>query len=60
MFSFENQFSLGEQQRLNVARVLWHRPLFVCLDECTSAVALDGEEEMYDHIKKHINCLIGF
>eukprot|EP00808_Paulinella_micropora_P006840 g641.t1 len=44
---FEHMFSLGEQQRLNVARALWHSPRFVCLDECTSAVALDGEEEIY-------------
>jgi ABC-type uncharacterized transport system fused permease/ATPase subunit len=49
---FENTFSLGEQQRLNVARVLWHAPRFACLDECTSAVALDGEEEIYQHFQK--------
>lgn len=48
--SFENMLSLGEQQRLNVARVFWHTPRFVCLDECTSAVALDGEEEIYSHL----------
>eukprot|EP00457_Paulinella_chromatophora_P000498 gb/GEZN01000498.1/.p1 GENE.gb/GEZN01000498.1/~~gb/GEZN01000498.1/.p1 ORF type:complete len:1324 (+),score=253.94 gb/GEZN01000498.1/:41-4012(+) len=48
---FEHTFSLGEQQRLNVARALWHAPRFVCLDECTSAVALDGEEEIYKHLE---------
>merc|ERR1712241_1338384 len=41
---FDQTLSLGEQQRLNVARILWHAPRFACLDECTSAVALDGEE----------------
>lgn len=50
--SYENVLSLGEQQRLNVARVFWHKPRFVCLDECTSAVALDGEEEIYQHLAK--------
>eukprot|EP00937_MAST-01D_sp_MAST-1D-sp2_P000603 g603.t1 len=49
--TYDRTFSLGEQQRLNVARVFWHKPRFACLDECTSAVALDGEEEIYDHIK---------
>jgi len=48
---WDQMFSLGEQQRLNVARVFWHEPRFACLDECTSAVALDGEEEIYSHIK---------
>merc|ERR1712130_350703 len=47
---FDQTLSLGEQQRLNVARILWHKPRFACLDECTSAVALDGEEEIYQHI----------
>jgi len=52
-----DMFSLGEQQRLNVARVLWHKPRFACLDECTSAVALDGEEEIYSHIRD-VGCTV--
>jgi len=52
-----DMFSLGEQQRLNVARVLWHEPRFACLDECTSAVALDGEEEIYSHIRE-VGCTV--
>jgi len=55
--TFDRTFSLGEQQRLNVARVFWHKPRFACLDECTSAVALDGEEEIYDHISK-LGCTV--
>jgi len=37
--------------------VFWHKPRFACLDECTSAVALDGEEEMYSHIKE-LGCTV--
>jgi len=44
---WEQQLSLGEQQRLGVARAFFRKPRFVCLDECTSAVALDGEEHLY-------------
>ena len=55
--TFDRTFSLGEQQRLNVARVFWHKPRFACLDECTSAVALDGEEEIYEQISK-IDCTV--
>jgi ABC-type uncharacterized transport system fused permease/ATPase subunit len=55
--TFDRTFSLGEQQRLNVARVFWHKPRFACLDECTSAVALDGEEEIYDHISE-LGCTV--
>merc|ERR1712232_76642 len=29
--SWEHRLSLGEQQRLGIARVYWHRPRFVCL-----------------------------
>ena len=37
--------------------MLWHEPRFACLDECTSAVALDGEEEIYSHIRD-IGCTV--
>ena len=42
-----SNLSLGEQQRLGVARLLFHRPRFGVLDECTDAVSQDIEENMY-------------
>mgnify|MGYP000156210685 CR=1 FL=1 len=39
--------SLGEQQRLAFARVLYNAPQVVVLDESTSALDLDSERAMY-------------
>ena len=45
--NWTNTLSLGEQQRLAMARLFWHKPRFGVLDECTSAVSIDVEERLY-------------
>lgn len=47
---WEDQLSGGEQQRLALSRVLFHRPCFAVLDECTSMVAADAEEKLYQTV----------
>lgn len=41
--------SLGEQQRLGMARLFFHKPRFGILDECTNATSVDVEEALYAH-----------
>ena len=43
--------SLGEQQRLAFARILYNKPSVVFLDEATSALDLDSEQIMYDLLR---------
>lgn len=44
---FAKVLSVGEQQRLAVARVLLHRPKFAILDEATSALDTANEASLY-------------
>ena len=45
--SWSQILSLGEQQLLVIGRLLFHKPSFVVLDECTSAMDEDIEQEIY-------------
>nr|KJB44204.1 hypothetical protein B456_007G239200 [Gossypium raimondii]KJB44205.1 hypothetical protein B456_007G239200 [Gossypium raimondii]KJB44206.1 hypothetical protein B456_007G239200 [Gossypium raimondii] len=45
--NWEDTLSLGEQQRLGMARLFFHKPKFGILDECTNATSVDVEEQLY-------------
>src|SRR5664280_2475769 len=48
---FAKVLSVGEQQRLAVARVLLTKPSYVVLDEATSALDVENEQRLYLQLK---------
>eukprot|EP00930_Biecheleria_cincta_P037730 TRINITY_DN25926_c0_g1_i1.p1 TRINITY_DN25926_c0_g1~~TRINITY_DN25926_c0_g1_i1.p1 ORF type:complete len:1458 (+),score=299.51 TRINITY_DN25926_c0_g1_i1:23-4375(+) len=48
MVDWSQVLSTGEQQAVSIARLLYHRPRFAVLDECTSAVSRTLERRLYE------------
>lgn len=57
---WSHKLSGGEQQRLAVARALFHAPDLVVLDEATSAVDESDEQLLYSLLMEKCSCVLSF
>lgn len=55
---FASILSPGEQQRIAFARVLLAQSSYVILDESTSALDIENEEKLYQHLQKNNTTII--
>lgn len=49
---WQKELSPGQKQRIGFARLFFHRPSFVVLDECTNGVSPDVEHDLYERCVK--------
>jgi ABC-type uncharacterized transport system fused permease/ATPase subunit len=55
---WEAVLSMGEKQRLAMARMYFHKPKFAILDECTSGVSASMEARLYEScVENGITCI---
>ena len=50
---WQSILSGGQKQRIVWARILYHRPKLVYLDEATAAINQDSLQQLYDLLLKH-------